>query len=168
MTHQTVILDTIGKSKRNEEKGHLQVEPSPILTPVQQENQSYHKVTIHVGNLDSNVSIEDIYELFGLKSTAYLRTNCHVDFPLNQQTQKSKGHTYITAPKHVFDELVKLNGVEFKGKLLFIEIAKVKPKITNQNKINFTSPNRFEPLKFANDNLDLGIDIDHSEELISM
>ena len=37
---QTAILDTIGKSKRNEEKGHLQVEPSTILTLVQQENQS--------------------------------------------------------------------------------------------------------------------------------
>ena len=61
-------------------------------------------------------------------------------------------------------ELVKLNGVEFKGKFFFIEIAKVKPKVTNTNKINFTSPNRFEPLKFANDSPDLGNDIDHSEE----
>ena len=140
---QTAILDTTRKSKRNEEKGHLQVEPSLILTPI---NQSYHKNTIHVGNLDSNVSIEGIYGFFGLKSTAYLRTNCHVDFPLNQQTQKTKGHVNITAPKHVCDELVKLNGVEFKGRFLFIEIAKVKPKVTNSNKINFTSPNRFEPL----------------------
>ena len=40
---QTAVLDTTGKSKRNKEKGHLQVEPSPILTPVQQENQFYHK-----------------------------------------------------------------------------------------------------------------------------
>ena len=81
---QTAVLDTIGKSKRNEEKGHLQVEPSPILTPVQQENRFYHKNTIYVGNLDSNVSIEDIYNFFRLKSIAYLRINCHVDFPLNQ------------------------------------------------------------------------------------
>ena len=43
---------------------------------------------MYVGNLDSNVSIEDIYKRFGLKSTAYLRTNCHGDVPLNQQTQK--------------------------------------------------------------------------------
>ena len=62
---QTAILDTIGKSKRNEEKGHLQVEPSPILSQVQQENQCHHKNTIYVGNLDSKVSIEDIYERFG-------------------------------------------------------------------------------------------------------
>ena len=72
---QTAILDTIEKSKRNEEKGHLQVEPSPILTPVQQENQSYHKNTIYVRNLDSNVSIEDIYKLFGLNQQRIFAQN---------------------------------------------------------------------------------------------
>ena len=160
---QTAILETIGKSKRNEEKRHLQVETSPILTPLQQDNQSHHKNTIYVGNLDSNVSIEGIYELFGLKSTAYLRSNCHVDFPLNQQTQKTRGHVYITAPKHVFDELVKLNGVEFKGKFLIIENAKVRPKVTNPNLTNFPSPNRFEPLTFEKNIPDLGNDIDHNK-----
>ena len=29
---------------------------------------------------------------------------------------KTRSHVYITPPKHVCDELVKLNGVEFKGK----------------------------------------------------
>ena len=57
---QTAILETIGKSKGNEEKRHLQVETSLILTPLQQNNRSHHKNTIYVGNLDSNVSIEDI------------------------------------------------------------------------------------------------------------
>ena len=161
---QTAILATIEKSKRNEEKGHLQVEPSTILTPVQQENQSYHKNRIYVGNLNSNVSIEDIYDFFGLKSTAYLRTNCDVDFPLNRQTQNSRVHVYITAPTNVCDELVKLNGVDFKCKFLFIDFAKVKINVTNPNKINFTSPNRFEPLRFASNSLDLGNDTEHGEE----
>ena len=70
---QTAILETAEKSKRNEDKRDLQVETSPILTPLQQENQenqSHHRNTIYVGNLDSNMSIEDIYERFGLKSTA--------------------------------------------------------------------------------------------------
>ena len=93
----------------------MQVEPSPILTTVQQDNQSYHKNIIYVGNLTSNVSTEDIYIFFGLKLTPYLHKNCHLDFPLNQQTQKTKGHVYITAPKHVCDELVKLNGLEYKS-----------------------------------------------------
>ena len=114
----------------------MQIETSPILTPWQQENQSHHKNTVYVGNLESNVSIEDIYELFGLKSTAYLHSDCYVNFPLNQQTQKTRRHVYITAPKHVRDELVKLNGVEFKGKFLIIENAKVRPKVTNPNLIN--------------------------------
>ena len=42
-------------------------------------------------------------QLFVLKSTLYLCTNCHVDFSLNQQTQKTRGHIYITAPKSVCD-----------------------------------------------------------------
>ena len=68
------------KIKKKEEK-------RPILTPLQQNNQSHHKNTLYVGNIDSYVSIEDIYELFGLKSTAYLR-----------------GHVCTTAPKQVCDE----------------------------------------------------------------
>ena len=54
--------------------------------------------------------------------------------------------------------------MEFNGKFLFIEIAKVKPKVTNPNEINFTSRNRFEPLRFTNNSPDLGNDIEHGEE----
>ena len=77
MCIKTAILDTIRKSKRNAVKGHLQVEPSPIFTPVKQENESHHKNTTYDGNLNSNMNIEDTHGIFGLKSTAYLRTNCH-------------------------------------------------------------------------------------------
>ena len=43
---RTSILETIGKSKRNKEKRNLQVETSPILTPLQQDNQSHQKYNI--------------------------------------------------------------------------------------------------------------------------
>ena len=59
--------------------------------------------------------------------------NCYVI----RQTQKTRGHVYITAPKHVCDDLVQLNGVKFKGKL----VLKVKCKLTNRDAINFASPN---------------------------
>ena len=134
----------------------MQVEPSPILTLVQQENQSHHKDTLYDRNLDSNLSTEEIYNIFSLKSTAYLSTNWYVDFPLNQQIQIIKGIVYKTAPKHIFDELVKLNGVEFKSKLLFIETANVKGEVTNPNKKSFASFNLFEPLKFISNSPDLG------------
>ena len=107
------------------------------------------------------MSIEDIYEIFRLKSRAYLRSNCHAEFPLNELTHKTRGHV---TPKHVSDKLVKLNGVEFKGKFLVIENAKVRSKVTNPCLINFTSSNRFEPLTFVSNSPDLGNDIDHSEE----
>ena len=116
MTHcLTAIVDTVGKSKRNKEKEHFQVEPSPFLTIVLQENQSYHKNPIYVGKLISNVNTEDIYNFFYLKLTAYLRTNCHVDLPVNQQTQKTKRSHLYNSTKHVCYDLVKLNGLEFKG-----------------------------------------------------
>ena len=112
------------------------------------------------------MSIEGIYNLFflGLKLTAHLCTNCHVDFPINQQTQKTKGHVYIKALKHVCDDLVKLNGLEFKGIFSFTVIAKVKPKVTNPNEINVTSPNPFESLRFVKNRLDLANNIKHCEE----
>ena len=99
-----------------------------------------------------------------IKSTPYLRKNFHVDFPLNQKIQRSRVHVYITAPKYVGDELVKLDGVEFKGKLLFIEDTKVKPKVTNPNVTSFSSPNLFEPLRFMNNSSPLVNDINNSEE----
>ena len=87
---QIAILDTTGKSKRNEGKGHLQVEPSPILTLLQQENQSHQKNTIYVGNLDSNVSIEDIYELFGLNSISSHKLSCRFSIKsANPKNQRS-------------------------------------------------------------------------------
>ena len=51
-----------------------------------------------------------------------------------------------------------------KGKCLFIDNAKIKPKVTNPNRINFAFSNRFEPSRFMNNNPDLGNDIDNSED----
>ena len=48
--------------------------------------------------------------------------------------------------------------------LKVIETAKVKPKIKNPNKIQFTSLNGFEPWRFVNNSLDLGNYTEHSEE----
>ena len=43
--------------------------------------------------------------------------------PLNQKTGKNKGFAFITVPKHAYIELIKLNGIEFKGKEITIEDA---------------------------------------------
>ena len=108
------------------------------------------------------MGIKDIFEIFGLKSTAHLCRNSHIGFPLNQQIQSTKSYVSITASKQVCGELVKLNAVEFKGKCLLIEDAKVSPKITNSN--TRTSPDWFEPLRYMNNSPALGNNIDNREE----
>ena len=70
----------------------------------------------------------------------------------------------VTAPKHVCDKTIKLNGLEFNGKCLFIEDIKVKSKVKNPNAINFKSPNLFELLRFINNSPDFSEDIDYNEE----
>ena len=54
--------------------------------------------------------------------------------------------------------------MEFKGKFLVIENAKVRSKVKNPCLKNFTCPNRFESLTFVSNSPDLGDDINRSEE----
>ena len=35
--------------------------------------------------------------------------------PVNQKTGENEAFVFITAPEHVYIELIKLNGIEFKG-----------------------------------------------------
>ena len=66
--------------------------------------------------------------------------------------------------KQVCDELVILNVIEFKGKCLFTEDAKVRSKVTNPNTKTYTSPDWFKLLRFMNNSSVLGNNIDTSEE----
>ena len=50
---------------------------------------------LYVGNLNPNVTEEDINELFGLKSTEYLRQNCSIEMPIDRNTRKSKGFAFL-------------------------------------------------------------------------
>ena len=40
--------------------------------------------------------------------------------PANQKTGKNKGFAFITVFEHEYIELIKLNGIEFKGKQITI------------------------------------------------
>ena len=80
-----------------------------------------------IGNLNVNVTIDDIYELFGLKTTKYLRSNTSVEMPLNRNGQ-TRGFAFVTAPDHVRDELLKLNNIQFREKNLIIEASRSKMK----------------------------------------
>ena len=71
--------------------------------------------SIYAGNLHISVTEKDLYNFFGLRSTKYLQETCKVDLPLCKRTDKSKGYAFLNVPGHVYSEIVKLNGVEFKS-----------------------------------------------------
>ena len=78
---------------------------------------------IFIGNRNVNVTIHNIYELFGLKTTKYLRSNTYLKVPLNRNGQ-TKGFAFVTAPDHVRNEILKLINIQFREKILIIEAAR--------------------------------------------
>jgi len=96
---------------------------------------------IYVGNLGTNVTQDDLINLFGLAATPYLKNSCTVEIATCEKTGKSKNFAFITVPEHVNDELMKLNGIEFYGRQLVIEEAKTKPEETKSDEKPKKKPN---------------------------
>ena len=69
---------------------------------------------LYTGNLSDNTTEGDLYELFGLRSTKYLKPICCIKMSTNSNNGKKTCFAYMTAPEHVTAELkkVKLNTVQ--------------------------------------------------------
>ena len=78
------------------------------------------KEIMYVGNFHENVAESDLVEPFGLRTANYLIDNCSIQMSNLQQNGKHNGHPFILAPCHVWDELVKLHGLEFHGRKIII------------------------------------------------
>ena len=89
---------------------------------------------LHVGYLSEDINESDLFELFGLRTTNYLRDYSDAQIPLSDNTGKTRGFAYVKVPRHVSDELLKLYGIGFKGKMLVIE--KTPPKAKGINGVN--------------------------------
>ena len=97
---------------------------------------------LYVGNLNKNTTEEDLNQLFGLKTTVYLRQARSIKIPLDKNTGKTKGFAFLNIPQHVYNELIKLNGIEFQNNCIRIEEAR-KTKQTKgvpSNKQNRPNP----------------------------
>ena len=79
------------------------------------------------------ITKQDICELSGLDSTSYLRDTCSIDFRINNKTGESKGFAFIRAPAHITDELIKLDGIAYRGNKLRVEDATSTRKRTSNN-----------------------------------
>ena len=88
----------------------------------QQEKQVCKK--LYVGNLNKDITEEDLNQLFGLTTTVYLRQTCSIEMPFDENTGKSKGFAFLNALHHVYNEIVKLSGIEFQNHFIRIEEAR--------------------------------------------
>ena len=75
-------------------------------------------------NLHQNVTVNDLYELFGLRSTNYLRNNCHIEKDHLSNVDQLFPSASATAPAHVCEELLKLHGIGFHDNPQVIKMAK--------------------------------------------
>ena len=66
-----------------------------------------------MGNLNKDIIEEDLNQLFGQKTIVYLRQTCSIKIPLDKNTRKLKGFAFQNVLQHVYNELIKLNGIEF-------------------------------------------------------
>ena len=80
------------------------------------ETDVYRKLTSHTTE-------EDLYKLFGLRSTQYLKQNCFVNMLLINKTGKSKRFAFIVTPEKVHQDLPKLDEIDLLGGKLLIKQA---------------------------------------------
>ena len=92
------------------------------------------KKQLFIGNLHSDTTEEDLYKLFGLRSTQYLKQNDLVNMPLINKMGKSKGFAFIVTPEKVHQSLLKLDRIDLLGgKVLIKEAISTRKNNPKQN-----------------------------------
>ena len=114
-----------------------------------EQKQEKNVSKLYTGNLNPNIKENDLEELFGLITTKYLRENFSLNMSMNDKTGQSKGYAFVSVPKHVCDELLKLNKVKFYDSQIKIEEA----KSTRRQTIVVSSTAKNQPV-VVNNNLE--------------
>ena len=147
MGTQTVALDVMAELKQQPNTPEQNVREHLSQEKFNQRNRNYRnkdhsreekrkrhqqigkeKIKMYVGNLYKNVTESDLVKFFCLRTTNYLTDNCTIEMSNLQQNGRHNGHVFILAPCHVYNELVKLHGLEFHCRKIIIEEAKTPPK----------------------------------------
>ena len=87
---------------------------------------------LYIGNLHENVTEKDLIKVFGLEMTQYLWDTFRINLVISKGTGKHSSFAFITSPDPVYDELLKLNCVKFKGRSIVVETAKTRSAHQNQ------------------------------------
>ena len=115
--HQDANTNKSGANKNSCETNKNIPEPENLQSQTRNKKQTF------VGNLNIDLNIKDLKELFGFETTKYLKENCSISMPINRKIGKNKGIAFLLSPDHVHKELLKLNSIEFHGKSLILEEA---------------------------------------------
>ena len=67
-------------------------------------------------NLHQSITVDYLYELFSLRSTNYLRNNCHIDMDHLRNIDQPFKSAKVTASAHGCEELLKLDSMDFHEK----------------------------------------------------
>ena len=73
-------------------------------------------------NLHQSITVDYLYELFSLRSTNYLRNNCHIDMDHLRNIDQPFKSAKVTASAHGCEELLKLDSMDFHEKNRFSSI----------------------------------------------
>ena len=93
-------------------------------TQYMKRTQKYNMKMVYVGNLNKDVTINDLNELFGLKTTRYLQEPCSIELLTNGNTGKSRGFAFTSCPDHACNELIKPNEINFLEACILVEEAR--------------------------------------------
>ena len=85
---------------------------------------SHQSKAIFVTILHQSVTVDDLYELFSLRSTNYLRNNCLIGMDHFSNVDQPFATAIVTAPAHVSEELLKLHDIDSHDNPLVIEMSK--------------------------------------------
>ena len=105
-----------------------------IAEPEKLQSQTRNKKQKVMRNLNNDLNMKDLKELFDLEATKYLKENCSITMPTNRKTGKNKSIAFVLSPDRVHNELLKLNGIEFPGKSLIPEKAMSPGKRSEQQR----------------------------------
>ena len=90
--HHDVNTNTSGANKNSyETKKNI-----PELEKIQ--SQTQNKKQKFVGNLNNNLNIKDLKELYGVETIKYLNKNYSIIKPINWKTGKNKGIASVLSP----------------------------------------------------------------------
>ena len=152
MDTQTTILETFSKKKQKNVSEEKPVNEHDDSDDDEHNNEFQHQQEqikdqnmqnvdntpkrLYIGNLNPDVTEDELNNLLRLKSTKYLCRTCSIEMPMDKNTGKSKSFAFLTIPSHISDEVKKLNGIKFQNRQIKIQDAKTRavPVSPNKNK----------------------------------